>query len=138
MLLGRVTYQEFAAFWPNADSDDPFTHQMNDTPKLVVSTTLDKVEWQHSTLINGNVAEELTRLKQQPGKNIAITGSATLVRSLLRDHLLDELHLLVHPIVVGSGKRLFENEGDRIALKLVDAQTFSTDVLHLTYQPAVT
>lgn len=138
MLLGRVTYQEFAAYWPNADSNDPFMSQMNDTPKLVVSTTLDKVEWQNSTLIHGNVVEELTRLKQQPGKNMAITGSATLVRSLLRDNLLDELHLLVHPIVVGSGKRLFENEGDRIALTLVDAQTFSTGVLHLTYQLAVT
>ena len=138
MLLGRVTYQEFAAYWPNQTSDAPIADYMNNTPKVVVSTTLDRVEWQNSTLIKGNLAEELTRLKQQPGKNISITGSATLVRSLLRDHLLDELRLLVHPIVVGSGKRLFEDSGDRVPLKLVDAQTFSTGVLSLTYEPAGT
>jgi len=138
MLLGRVTYQGFAAFWPNAGADDPVAAQMNNTPKLVVSTTLDTVEWQNSTLIKGNVAEELTKLKQQPGKDIGITGSATLVRSLLRDNVLDELHLLVHPIVVGSGKRLFPDGGDQVALGLVDSQTFSTGVLHLTYAPAGT
>ncbi len=136
MLLGRVTYQEFAAFWPNQSSDDPFAAHMNGTPKYVVSTTLETVEWQNSTLLAGNVAEELTKLKQQPGKNIGITGSATLIRSLLRDHLLDELQLLVHPIVVGSGKRLFPEGSDRVALRLVDAQTFSTGVLSLTYTPA--
>ena len=136
MLLGRRTYQEFAAYWQHQGSDVPGADQMNNTPKLVVSTTLDRVEWQNSTLIKGNVVEELTRLKQQPGKNIGITGSATLVRSLLRDKLLDELQLLVHPIVVGSGKRLFEDMGERVALKLVAAQTFSTGVLALTYEPA--
>ena len=137
MLLGRVTYQEFAGYWPqqtNADVD--IADYMNNTPKLVVSTTLDTVEWQNSTLIKGNVAEELTRLKQQPGKNIGITGSGTLVRSLLRDDLLDELRLLVHPIVVGRGKRLFADEGEQKALQLVDSKTFSTGVLYLTYQPA--
>jgi dihydrofolate reductase len=135
MLLGRKTYEEFASFWPTAPADDPFTARMNNTPKFVVSTTLDAVEWQNSTLIKSNVVEELTRLKQQPGKNIGMTGSATLVRSLLRDNLLDELLLLVHPVVVGSGKRLFEGNY-QFALKLVDAQTFSTGVLSLTYQPA--
>ena len=138
MLLGRQTYQQFASFWPNADAADPFTARMNNTPKSVVSTTLDTVEWQNSTLIRSNVAEELTRLKQQPGKDIAITGSATLIRSLLRDNLLDELRLLVHPVVVGSGKRLFPDGSDPVALKLVGAQTFSTGVLSLTYQPAST
>ncbi len=133
MLLGRRTYQEFAAFW--SSSEDPFAARMNDTPKVVVSTTLDTVAWQNSTLIRGNVAEQLTALKQQSGKQIGITGSATLVRSLLHDNLLDELHLLVHPIVVGSGKRLFEDGGNRVALTLVDSQTFSTGVLYLTYQP---
>lgn len=135
MLLGRRTYEEFAAFWPNQSGDDPIAAQMNDTPKVVVSTTLDTVEWKNSTLISGNVAEALAALKQQPGKVIGITGSGTLVRSLLRDGLLDELHLLVHPIVVGSGKRLFpEGEDARIPLRLADSQTFSTGVLHLTYQ----
>jgi len=138
MLLGRQTYQEFAAFWPNADAADPFTARMNNTPKFVVSTTLDTVAWQNSTLIRSNVAEELTRLKQQPGKNIGITGSATLIRSLLRDNLLDELNLLIHPVVVGSGKHLFPDGSDPVALKLVDAQTFSTGVLSLTYQSAGT
>ncbi len=138
MLLGRQTYQEFASFWPGAPADDPFTARMNNTPKFVVSTTLDAVEWQNSTLIKGNVAEQLTHLKQQPGKNIGMTGSATLVRSLLRDNLLDELLLLVHPLVVGSGKRLFPDGSDPVALTLVDSQTFSTGVLSLIYQPAGT
>jgi dihydrofolate reductase len=139
MLLGRVTYQEFAGYWPHQGSDVELADHMNNTPKLVVSTTLDSVDdWQNSTLIKGNVAEELTRLKQQPGKNIGITGSGTLVRSLLRDGLLDELNLLLHPIVVGKGKRLFENGGGQTPLKLVQSQTFSTGVLSLTYQPATT
>ena len=111
---------------------------MNNTPKLVVSKSLDTDEWQNSTLIKGNVAQELTRLKQQPGKNISVVGSATLVRSLLRDDLLDELRLLVHPIVVSRGKRLFEEGGERKALKLVEFKTFSTGVIYLTYQPAGT
>jgi dihydrofolate reductase len=136
MLLGRVTYQEFASFWPSAPADDPITARMNDTPKYVVSTTLDRAEWQNSTLIKGNVVEEITRLKQQPGKDIGITGSATLVRSLLRDKLLDELRLLVHPIVVGSGKRLFPDGSDPAALTLVESRSFSTGVLSLTYVPA--
>ena len=137
MLLGRRTYQEFAAYWPDkAGDDDPMADYMNQTPKLVVSRTLDSVEWQNSTLIQGDVVEELTKLKQQPGKNINITGSATLVRSLLRDGVLDELGLMVHPVVVGKGKRLFEGEGDQVALKLVDSTTFSTGVVNLTYEPA--
>ncbi len=136
MLLGRRTYEEFAGFWPQQKSDVPAADFMNNTPKLVVSTTLDTVEWQNSTLIKGNVAQELSKLKQQPGKDISITGSATLVRSLLRDNLLDELRLLVHPIVVGSGKRLFEEGTGQVPLKLVDSKTFSTGVLYLTYAPA--
>ena len=110
--------------------------EMNNTPKLVVSTTLDTVQWQNSTLLGGDAAEELTKLKQQPGRNINITGSPTLVRSLLRDGLLDELRLLVCPILVGGGKRLFEDGGNWVALKLVDSQTFSNGVLSLTYEPA--
>ena len=138
MLLGRQTYEEFAAFWPNQPSDDPFASQMNDTPKYVASTTLKTVAWQNSTLLTGNLAEALTALKEQPGKNIAITGSATLIRSLLRENLLDELRLFVHPIVVGSGKKLFPDGSDRVGLKLVETQTFSTGVLYLTYTRADT
>jgi dihydrofolate reductase len=136
MLLGRVTYQEFAGFWPNADPNDPFTAQMNNTPKYVVSTTLDTVEWQNSTLIKGNIAEGIAALKQQPGKNIGITGSATLVNSLIQSDLLDELRLLVHPVVVGSGKRLFKDGGDLKRLQLVESKTFGTGVVSLVYQPA--
>ena len=137
MLLGRVTYQEFASYWPGVSSEDqPFADHMNNTPKFVVSTTLEEpLEWQNSTLIKGNVAEEIAKLKQQPGKNIGITGSATLVRSLLQVDLLDELSLMVHPIILGSGRPLFEDGGDRKALKLVDSRVFSTGVVYLTYQP---
>ncbi|MHB8645883.1 MAG: dihydrofolate reductase family protein [Thermomicrobiales bacterium] len=136
MLLGRRTYEEFAGFWPNQSNDDPFAARMNNTPKIVVSTTLDAVTWQNATLIRGNVAEALTQVKQQPGKQIGVTGSATLVRSLLRERLLDELWLMVHPIVVGSGKRLFPDGCERTPLTLVSSQTYSTGVLSLIYQPA--
>ncbi len=138
LLLGRVTYEELAAYWPYQNSaDQPFTDYLNNTPKFVVSTTLEEpLEWQNSTLIKGNVAEEITELKQRPGKDITILGSGALVRSLLRDGLLDELRLMVHPVVLGGGKRLFEDGSDQKALKLVDSKTFSTGVLYLTYQPA--
>jgi dihydrofolate reductase len=136
MLLGRQTYEEFASYWPHQSSDVPPADFMNNTPKVVVSTTLKNAEWQNSTIIGGNVAEELTKLKQQPGKNIGITGSGTLVRSLLEQGLLDELTLLVHPIVVGKGKRLFDRDMAQVPLKLVSSKTLSTGVLSLTYQRA--
>jgi dihydrofolate reductase len=137
MLLGRVTYQEFASYWPYQNSaEQPFTDYLNNTPKYVVSTTLEEpLGWQNSTLIKGNVAEEIAELKRQPGKDIGIVGAGTLVRSLLRDDLLDELRLMVHPIVLGGGKRLFEDGGDRKDLELVDSKTFGTGVLYLTYRP---
>jgi len=136
-LLGRRTYEQFAAYWPDKTAEDsPFADYINNTTRYVVSTTLKSVEWKNSILISGNVAEEITKIKQQPGKNISITGSATLVRSLLRDGLIDELRLLVYPVVVGVGKRLFEGFGDQIALKLVDSKTFGNGVLSLTYEPA--
>jgi dihydrofolate reductase len=138
MLMGRVLYEEWAAYWPNQDPDEnPVAARMNGVRKYVVSTTLEEpLEWQNSTLIGDNVAEEISRLKEQPGKDISISGSPTLVRSLLEEDLLDELRLMLHPIVVGSGKRLFEDGGDQKALQLVDSKTFSTGVLYLTYQPA--
>jgi dihydrofolate reductase len=109
---------------------------MNDTPKYVVSSTLQHADWKNTTLIDGNNAvDELTSLKQQPGKDISITGSGTLVRTLLRDGLLDELRLLVHPIVVGHGKRLFD-DGEQVPLALADSKVFSTGVLSLTYRRA--
>lgn len=133
MLLGRQTYQEFAAYWPNADPNDPTTAQMNGAQKYVVSSTLDKAEWENSTVVGGDIYGQLRELKAT--KSLGITGSATLVSSLLRDGLLDELHLMVHPIIVGAGKRLF-NDGPTVGLRLVDEVRFSTGVLHLTYAPA--
>jgi dihydrofolate reductase len=134
MLLGRVTYQEFAAHWPHQTDD--VADYMNGTPKLVVSNTLDTLEWQNSTLISGDVFGELAKRKQEPGRDLNLVGSATLLQSLLREGLLDELKLLVCPIVVGHGKRLFEDGGAPVPLKLVDTQTFSTGVQWLTYHPA--
>jgi dihydrofolate reductase len=136
MLLGRQTYEEFAGYWADKGGDVDFADQINGIPKLVASTTLDSVEWQNSSLIRGDVATELRRIKQEPGREISITGSPTLVRSLLRDGVLDELRLLVHPIVVGQGKRLFVDGGDRVPLKLADTRTLSTGVQYLTYVPA--
>jgi len=136
LLLGRRTYQEMAGFWPKAD-DSPITAQMNDTPKLVVSTTLENVdEWQNSTLITGDPVAELNQVKQQPGKNIMLIGSATLARSLLRDGVVDELVLIVFPAVAGDGKRLFEGGHDRIPLELASTQVFGNGVIKLVYTPA--
>jgi dihydrofolate reductase len=137
LLLGRRTYEVFAASWPQRTiEDDPLADWMNNTPKLVASTTLDSVKWQNSSLIRDDIVEELTNLKQQPGKDILVNGSAMLVRSLLHEDLLDELRLFLNPIVVGTGERLFENGGAQKALTLVDAQAFGTGMVHLTYQPA--
>jgi dihydrofolate reductase len=105
-------------------------------PKFVISTTLQSVEWRNSTLSTRDVAAQLNRLKQQPGKNISVTGSATLVRWLLGEGLLDELRLLLYPLVVGTGRRLFEDGSDEVALRLVDSKPFSTGVVSLTYEPA--
>lgn len=135
MLLGRRTYEEFAAFWPQQSSDDEMAQQMNGTPKLVVSTTLDEATWENTTLIKDDVIGTLTRLKEQPGKAINITGSGTLVLSLLRAGILDELMLMVHPLALGHGKRLF-TEGEQLPLTLIDSQTFSTGVVMLTYAAA--
>jgi dihydrofolate reductase len=138
MLLGRRTYEEFAGYWPDKTAeDDPIADYMNDTPKLVASSTLKEVEWRNSTLITGDVVQELTKVKQQPGKNIWITGSATLVRSLLRDGILDELNLLLFPIVRGTVKRLFEDMRGQMALKLTHSRAFETGVVSLVYEPAV-
>ena len=136
MLLGRRTYQQLAEFWPSQNSDVPMADFMNDTPKHVVSTTLKTVEWAYSRLLTGDLTEELAQLKEQRGENILIFGSPTLVRSLLREGLLDELRLLVHPLVVGGGTSLFENGGYGTALTLVDSRTFRTGVVSLTYAPA--
>ena len=137
MMMGRVNYEEWAAYWPKQDPEEnPVAATMNGRQKYVVSTMLEEpLQWSNSTLIKENVAEEIEKLKNQPGKDIVISGSATLVRSLLRYGLLDELKLMVHPILVGGGKRLFDEETETKPLELVDSKTFSTGVLYLTYRP---
>jgi dihydrofolate reductase len=110
LLLGRMTYEHLAAFWPNQPGGAPIVDYINSERKHVVSGTLEEpLEWNNSALIKGNVAEAVVKLKRQPGKDITILGSGALVRSLLRDGLLDELGLMVHPVVMGCGKRLFED-----------------------------
>ena len=138
MLIGRVNYEEWAAFWPGQDpQENPMAAQMNAMKKYVVSTTLEEpLEWQNSTLIGENFAEEIANLKREEGGDIVISGSGTLVRSLLPYGLLDELKLMIHPLLVGAGKRLFEEGEGQTKLELVDSRTFSTGVLYLTYRPA--
>ncbi len=137
LLLGRVTYEEFASFWPNQPRGTPMVDYINDVQKFVVSGTLEgPLGWNNSTLVEGGLAEGIAELKRRPGKDIVITGSGTLVRALMREGLLDELRYLVHPVVRGSGKRLFEGEDDRRELELVDSKTYGTGVVALTYRPA--
>jgi dihydrofolate reductase len=134
VLLGRVTYEEWAPYWPTSNNE-PFASYINNTPKYVFSNTLESVEWSKSTLLKGNIAEELGKLKQQPGKNIGVAGSPGLVSSLLEQGLLDELILLVHPVVVGSGKRLFENADELKRMRFVSSKATRTGTMLLTYEP---
>ncbi len=137
LLLGRVTYQIFAAFWPNAPKDDPMASKLNSMPKYIVSTTLKEVEWNNSTLIKGDIADEIAKLKQQPGSgHLSVTGSGNLAQTLMRYNLVDEYVLWIHPVVLGSGKRLFANGIPPINLKLVDTKTTGSGIVILTYQPA--
>jgi dihydrofolate reductase len=138
VLLGRRTYLEFAELWPNQGSEVPMADFLNNAPKYVVSTTLETLAWANSSLVTGDLAGELTKLKQQPGKNILIPGSPMLVRSLLREGLLDELALNICPIVVGSGLRLFDETTDHVRLELVESRTYSTGVVGVGYRPAST
>jgi dihydrofolate reductase len=132
MLCGRVTYEEWAGYWPDADSE--MAAYMNGTPKYVASTTLGDVEWQNSRLLEGAVPEAVARLKQEPGGDIVMSGSATLARSLLGHGLIDELQLMVHPVVVGKGARLF-GEGEHHPLELTGSRAFGTGVIFATYAP---
>jgi dihydrofolate reductase len=137
LLLGRVTYQGFAAAWPSMTDEAGFADRMNSLPEFVVSTTLEEpLEWNNSTLIKENVAEEVSKLKQQPGQDILIAGSADLVHTLMPHDLIDEYRIMVHPVVVGSGKRLFRDGSDTTVLRLVETRMLGPDVVVLTYQPA--
>ncbi|MEV0458464.1 dihydrofolate reductase family protein [Catellatospora methionotrophica] len=131
MLLGRTTYDGFAAYWPQ--SEDDFAAVMNGKRKVVVSSTLQNPTWENTTVVRD--LDELRALKAEPGTNLGITGSVVLVRSLLRAGLLDELHLLIHPIVVGHGQRLFD-DGETVPLTLLSSETFKTGVINAVYAPA--
>jgi dihydrofolate reductase len=133
-LLGRVTYQIFAGAWTSRSDEEGFADRMNSLPKYVVSTTLKKAEWKNSHLIRENSAAEILKLKQQPGRNILVAGSATLVQTLIQHDLIDEYHFLVFSIVLGGGKRLFIDES-KATLKLVETKAFNSGVVLLSYKP---
>lgn len=136
MLLGRVTYQMFAAYWPTQTNNEfGIAAKLNSQPKFVVSSTLETAAWNNTTLIKGNVAEEIHRLKQQPGGDIRLSGSVTLAQSLIQAGLVDEYWLLVHPLVLGRGKRLFSSGIESARLKLVENKAFRSGVVLLRYQP---
>jgi dihydrofolate reductase len=136
LLLGRRTYEDFAGFWPN-QTDNPFTEVLNNRQKYVASTTLEEpLPWSNSTLLEGDAAEAVARLKEQPGKDLVVLGSGELVQSLMRRNLVDEYVLLIHPLILGSGRRLFTDSGAFAALRLVDTKTTTTGVVIATYQPA--
>jgi dihydrofolate reductase len=133
LLIGRRTYEIFAASWPLAEADDPIGAKMNSLPKYVASRTLDSVSWQNSTLLTGDVAKAVGTLKQEEGGEIQVHGSGGLIQTLLEHDLVDEFHLLVFPVLLGSGKRLFAGGTIPAGLKLVDSTTLSTGVVVSTY-----
>jgi len=134
MLLGRKTYDGFAAAWPQRKGD-PFADKFNGLPKFVVSKRLSNPTWENTTVINGVLADEIARLKKKYKGDIVVHGSQNLLQQLVNQNLVDEYHLLVYPIVIGKGKRVFD-EGTTTKLKLVDSKQFKTGAMALTYQPA--
>ena len=137
MLFGRRTYEDFATVWPNAADDNPFAAVLNNFQKYVASTTLRApLSWANSTLLEGDAADAVARLREQPGKDIVILGSGELVQSLMRRNLIDTYVLLIHPLILGSGRHLFPDSGTPINLRLVKSQTTTTGVVIATYEPA--
>jgi len=135
MLFGRTTYNDMVGFWPTkTDNEFGIADKMNSAPKYVISTTLDDVDWNNTTLIKDNAIDKIAQLKQQNGDPIGVIGSATLARALIEAGLVDEFRLCIHPVVVGHGKRLFNDGLDNLSLKLVDSQAFTGGVVALTYQ----
>jgi class 3 adenylate cyclase/dihydrofolate reductase len=136
ILLGRVTYEIFAAFWPTAPKEEGFANRMNSIPKYVVSESLRTAGWQNSIIIGGNPAEKIAELKQQSGGDILLLGSADLLNSLIKHDVIDEYRMMVFPVVLGSGKRLFRDATDITHLQPVDTRTFQSGVTVLAYRPA--
>lgn len=136
LLLGRRTYEDFFSYWPH-QTDNPFTDVLNSVPKYVVSTTLtEPLPWANSTLLDGDAVEAVTALKQESPKDIGVLGSGQLLQTLMRNGLVDEYVLSIHPLVLGSGRRMFADDGRRARLRLVDAIPTTTGVVIATYRPA--
>jgi dihydrofolate reductase len=135
-LLGRVTYDGFAAAWPTMEGMGEFGEKMNNMPKYVFSSTLETADWNNTTILRGDLADEVAKLKRDVDGVILVAGSAQLVQGLLEHGLVDELRLMVFPIILGSGKRLFADDTDKTTLKLVDSKTVGDGVEILTYRPA--
>jgi dihydrofolate reductase len=134
LLLGRLTYEGFAAAWPSREGE--FADKFNTMPKYVVSSTLEDAEWNNSTVLKGDVAEEVPKLRQEQDGDIVVHGSAQLVQTLLEHDLVDELRLMVFPVVLGTGKRLFGETSDKKPMRLVDSKMVGDGVAILTYEPA--
>ncbi len=134
LLLGRVTYQGFAKAWPTMKDTGEYGERMNSLPKYVVSTTLSEVTW-NASLIKDHTAEAVSRLKQENGQDLLVFGSGQLVHTLMQHDLIDEYRLMVHPALLGSGKRLFRDGSEKKVLRLVDTRTFSSGIIVLSYQP---
>ncbi len=135
VLIGRRTYLEFAQIWPGQGSQVPMADFLNHSPKYVVSSTLERLDWQPATLVKGDLVEQITYLKQQPGKNIQVPGSPSLVRFLINNGLLDAISLTICPIVVGAGMRLFDGMEGGIQMKLLRETTLNNGTIGATYQP---
>jgi dihydrofolate reductase len=136
LLFGRRTYEDFFSVWPKRKDGNPFTKVLDDTQKYVASRTLkEPLPWCNSTLLAGDATEAVAKLKAQPGKDVVILGSTELVKELAKRELIDEYQLTIHPLVLGSGRRLFDG-GRHAALRLVHAEPTSTGVILATYQPA--
>jgi dihydrofolate reductase len=139
LVFGRVTYEGMASYWPTpaaVEGDPAVADRMNSIPKIVFSATLDTTDWENTTLIKGNVADAITELKQQPGKALAIFGSPHLTVSLLEQGLVDELRVMVHPILLGAGKSLFAGLNHRVPVTLETTTAFSSGNVLLSYRPA--
>jgi dihydrofolate reductase len=136
-LLGRVTYEGFAAAWPEREGDPDmggFAKKMNSMPKYVYSTTLESADWQNTTILSGDFAESIAKVKEEIDGDILVAGSASLVQGLIANDLLDELRLMVFPVILGGGKRLFADDGRKVPLSLTDARTVGAGVQLLTYE----
>jgi dihydrofolate reductase len=137
LLLGRKTYEGFAAAWPTMTDTGEFGEKMNSMLKYVVSSTLDKVEWTGSKLVKGDAVAEVRKLKQEPGHDLLLSGSGQLFQALMQENVIDLYRFMVHPVVLGQGRRLFTDGVDKRALELSESKTFGSGIIILEYRPAV-